>query len=640
MNVTLGILAQVDGGKTTLSEQLLYRGGALRSMGRVDDGGTCMDFTPVERARGITVFSAQATFCHGQTRYFLLDTPGHGDFSPEMERCLAAMDAAILVIGASGPIPARTERLWQLLAQRKIPTVCFLNKIDLAGADPDGTLEQMRRWSDGFCDFSGGLTDEVREQIAMTDDGLLESYLEGTLDDSVCWAAAGRAFMERRLFPVYRGSALQGTGIEELLEGLDRLCRTEYDESGPLELLIYQIRRDKQERVCCCKILSGTLQPRQTVGGEKIHQLRRYVGGKWEQLPTAQAGELVAVTGLQDLRAGDRAGETLLHREAVSPPPLLVEARADVPPARLLEIFRQMEDEEPTLSVRWNEGLHQLHVAVAGDIQLEILAQMAKERYDLEVTFGEPAVAYQETIAKAVRGCGHFEPLRHYAEVQLLLEPNPRGRGVTFESRCSTDNLALNWQRLIETHVLEKPHVGAMMGAPLTDVNVVLLGGRAHDKHTEGGDFRQAVYRAIRHGLFHADNLVLEPWYRFTIQADPSTAAKLQTDISRMGGDCDLPETVGVWTRLTGRCPVSKMLPYSREFATRTRGGGSLQMEPDGYEICPDGEAVAAVSGYDRERDTENPADSIFCSHGAGHSVSWREAADHMHVVIPITVME
>ena len=324
----------------------------------------------------------------------------------------------------------------------------------------------------------------------------------------------------------------------------------------------------------------------------------------------------------------------LLHREPSAPPPLLVEVRADAAPTRLLEIFRQLEDEEPTLAVRWNEGLHQLHVAVAGEMQLDVLTQTVKERYDLDVIFGEPAVAYRETIAKPVRGCGHFEPLRHYAEVQLLLEPNPRGAGVTFEGRCSTDDLALNWQRLIETHVLEKAHVGAMLGAPLTDVNVVLLGGRAHDKHTEGGDFRQAVYRAIRHGLFHAENLVLEPWYRFTIQADPSTAAKLQTEISRMGGVCDLPETVGAWTRLTGRCPVAPMLPFSREFATKTRGGGSLQLEPDGYEVCSDGEAVAAASGYDRERDTENPADSIFCSHGAGHSVSWREAANHMHVTV------
>ncbi len=636
MNVTLGILAQVDGGKTTLSEQLLYRGGALRSVGRVDDGGACMDFTAVERARGITVFSAQAVFSHGDNRYFLLDTPGHGDFSPEMERCLAALDAAILVIGASLPIPARTERLWQLLERRGIPVLCFLNKTDLAGADPDGVLEQLHRWGDGFCEFWDGLTDAVREQVAMTDDALLESYLEGTLDDGACWEGAGRAFRERLLFPVYRGSALKGEGIDELLDGLDRLCRTDYDPNGPLNLLAYQIRRDKQERVCCCKVLSGTLRPRQTVNGEKVHQLRRQMGGKWEQIAEAQAGELVSVTGLSDLRAGDQAGETLLHREPSAPPPLLVEVRADAAPTRLLEIFRQLEDEEPTLAVRWNEGLHQLHVAVAGEMQLDVLTQTVKERYDLDVTFGEPAVAYRETIAKPVRGCGHFEPLRHYAEVQLLLEPNPRGAGVTFESRCSTDDLALNWQRLIETHVLEKAHVGAMLGASLTDVHVVLLGGRAHDKHTEGGDFRQAVYRAIRHGLFHAENRVLEPWYRFTIQADPSTAAKLQTEISRMGGVCDLPETVGAWTRLTGRCPVAPMLPFSREFATKTRGGGSLQLEPDGYAVCPDGAAVAAASGYDRERDTENPADSIFCSHGAGHSVSWREAADHMHVTVSI----
>lgn len=634
MNVTIGILAHADAGKTTLSEQLLYRGGTLRSCGRVDRGDACLDFAPVERSRGITVYSAQASFAHGENRYFLLDTPGHTDFSPEMERCLDAMDCAVLVVSAGDGVQAQTEKLWRLLEARQVPVMVFLNKTDLPGADPAAVLADLaRRFGEGFCRLDGGLTEETREQIAVTDEAALEAYLEGSLDDDACWAAAAKAVSARQLYPVFGGSALRGEGVDMLMDGLDRLCRTAYDANGSLELLVYQIRRDRQgARMALCKVLSGTVRPRQVVAGEKVHEVRRCTGAKWETLEMAEAGELVALTGLTDLRAGDRAGETVLGRKTPPVPPLLVGVEADVPPSRLLEVFRILEDEEPTLSLQWNEALRQLHMAVAGEIQLEVLSQTARERFGLEVSFGQPEVAYRETIAASVRGCGHFEPLRHYAEAHLLLEPGARGSGVTFESRCPTDALPLHYQRLIETHVLEKQHVGALTGSPLTDVRVVLLAGKAHDKHTEGGDFRQAVYRAIRQALFQAENVLLEPWYRFTAEAEPAMAGRIQADVTRMGGTCEPPETVGTAVRVAGRCPVAPMLPYSRNFAEMTRGRGSLRLEPDGYEPCRDTAAVVEARGYDRERDTENPADSVFCSHGAGRTIPWDQAAAMMHI--------
>ncbi len=638
MNVTLGILAHVDAGKTTLSEQMLYRCGVLRACGRVDRGDACLDFAPVERRRGITVFSAQAQFRHGENQYFLLDTPGHADFSPEMERCLAAMDLSILVVSAAGGVEVGTERIWRLLQERGLPAVCFLNKSDCPGAEPDAVFRQLEQRLGGpFCDLRRGMNEAVREQIAMTDDAALEACLDGTLTDGEAWEFLADAVAKRKLFPVFGGSALTGEGVEALLEGLDLLCRTEYNADGPLEVLAYQIRHDRQGgRVVYGKVLSGTLRPRQMLHGEKVNELRRYLGEKWTPLPSASAGELAALTGLRAIRAGDRAGETLYEQSETAVPPLLAEVHGgpETPPQRLLECFRQLEDEEPALSVCWNEALQQLQVAVMGDVQLEILQQTVQERFGLPVSFGECQAVYRETIAAPVRGCGHFEPLRHYAEVHLLLEPGPRGSGVTFDSRCPTDVLAGSWQRLIRTHVLERRHAGALTGMALTDVRVVLLAGRAHEKHTEGGDFRQAVYRAIRQALFHADNVLLEPYYRFVMEVPPEIAGRILADLAQLHGVCAPPDPLGERVRLTGRCPVAAMLPYSRGFASLTRGRGTLRLEPDGYEPCVNTEEVVRRLGYDRERDTENPADSVFCDHGAGHTVKWYDAPAHMHLVL------
>lgn len=634
-NCCIGVLAHVDAGKTTLSEQLLYLGGTIRHCGRVDHADACLDFTDVERRRGITVFSAQAEFCHGRNRYFLVDTPGHADFSPEMERSLSVLDYAVLVISCVDGIQAHTETLWRLLRERGLPVFCFLNKADCPGADPELVLRQLHdRFGGGFCAFSDGLTESVREQIALTDDESLALYLDGALDEPSCWEAAARAVKRRALFPVFVGSALSGSGVEALMDGLDRICRTAYDLDGPTEASVYQVRHDRQgNRVAFCKVCSGVLRPKQAVGEEKVHELRRYTGGRWTPMEQAEAGTLTAVTGLRTIRPGGRIGGEQVGQEKGVLPFLLAQVQAEnVPPARLLEIFRLLEDEEPTLSVQWNEVLRQMQVAVMGEIQLEILQQTVLERFGISVAFGPCQVAFQETIAAPVRGCGHYEPLRHYAEVHLLLEPGPRGSGVKADSRCATDCLPLHWQRLIETHILEKTHAGALAGMPLTDVRVSLLAGRAHEKHTEGGDFRQATYRAIRQALFCAENVLLEPYYRFTAEAEPSIAGKILSDLPMLHGTFEPPEISGGVTRIHGRCPVSTMLAYSRGFAAMTRGRGSLRLEYDGYEPCYNMQEVVSRIGYDRERDTEHPADSIFCAHGAGFPVKWYDAPARMHL--------
>ncbi len=633
MNVTIGILAHVDAGKTTLSERLLFQCGATRSLGRVDRGDALLDFTEVERRRGITVFSAQADFFHGENHYFLLDTPGHADFQPEADRCLAALDCALLLVSCAQSFPLQAERLWRVLEERRVPVFVFFNKTDVPGSDAGAARAELEtRLGVRLCYLTDGLTGEAREQIALTGEAAMEAYLEGDWSEADCLAAAAQAFARRELFPAYSGSALTGDGADALLSGLDALAPgTVNSQAGPA-FLACQVRRDRQgNRAVLGKVLSGTLAPRMSLGGEKIHELRRCQGAKWTPLDRAEAGELCAVTGFRNLRAGDRAVGGGIIRAPVSPPPLLSRVTANVPPAKLLEIFRVLEDEEPTLAVNWNESLHELRLALSGPLQPEILRQTVAERFGVEAEFGECTVAYRETVAKPVRGCGHFEPLRHYAEVHLLIEPAPRGSGVVFESRCPTDVLALNWQRLIETHVLERAHPGALTGSPLTDVKICLLAGRAHEKHTEGGDFRQAVYRAIRQGLFSGECVLLEPYYRFTIEAGPALAAKLQTELSARGASFNPSDAAGSRVLLTGRCPVAAMLAFGRNFASATRGRAELSLTDGGWEPCGEQEKIVAASGYERERDVENPADSVFCSHGAGHTVRWDEAPAHMH---------
>lgn len=634
-NITIGVLAHVDAGKTTLSEQLLFRGGARRSCGCVDRQDSCLDFAPVERRRGITVYAAQADFLHGDTHYFLVDTPGHVDFAPEMERCLAVLDYAILVVSCTSGIQAHTETVWRMLRERGIPTFLFLNKADCPGANPVSVLESLQsRLGGAFCDLTGGWTEQAVETAAMTDERLLPAYLEDNFHMTDCIAAASKAVAGCMLFPFFVGSARGGDGVDALLEAMDQLCTASYDSTAPLRASAYQVRYDRHGcRMVFLKVLAGVLRPRQSVGAEKIQELRRCIGSQWTALEQATAGELVAVTGLRALRAGEGIGEQK-NVQCTTTPLLLAQIcpEDEENPANLLGILRRLEDEEPTLSVRWNAELRQIHLAVMGEVQLEVLQETLAERFGLRVKIGESEIVYLETINQPAVGCGHYEPLRHYAEVHLRVEPGQRGSGITFASECATDVLAQNWQRLIETHCLEKQHVGALAGMPLTDVRIVLLAGRAHEKHTEGGDFRQATYRAVRQALFHAELGLLEPYYRFSIETDPAAAGRILADMAILHGTCEPPESDGTRTRLTGRCPVATMLPYSRGFAALTHGTGILCLEYDGYEPCHNTDEVTERIGYQRERDTENPADSVFCSHGAGFFVKWSDAPAMMHL--------
>lgn len=631
---TIGVLAHVDAGKTTLSEQILFQCGAIRKPGRVDHQDTLLDCDLVERRRGITVFSGQAQFTHGNRRYFLLDTPGHADLSPEMERTLGALDYAILVVSGVDGVQAHTETIWRLLAERNIPVFFFLNKTDLPNAEPERVLGELRQRCSTQCILlDTGFTPATQEQVALADEAHLEQYLAGELDETAWEQALRQGIRERAFFPVYTGSALHGQGVETLLQGLDRFTETRYDPEAPLAGLVYQIRHDEQNnRIALLKLTGGRLHPKELLLGEKIHELRAYQGEKYTVLSQAEAGELVAVTGLNQAKSGTPFGDGESHPPTLIP---LLTAQVLWPPDRpqpqVLEALRILEDEEPALQLQWNQEAQELHLAVMGPIQLEVLQETARLRFGLDLTFGEPQVLYRETIRRPVLGCGHFEPLRHYAEVHLLLEPGPRGSGVRFRSLCATDRLAINWQRLIGSHVMEREHPGALAGYPVTDIQVSLVDGAAHLKHTEGGDFREATYRAIRQGLFQADNLLLEPFYAFLIQVPTELAGRVLADIQQMQGETQPPQPSGVDSILLGAAPVSEMMEYVKTFPAMTRGRGRLQLRFDGYRPCHNTESVLSQRNYDREADREHPADSVFCSHGAGHLVHWSEAAALMH---------
>jgi len=632
---TVGVVAHVDAGKTTLSEAILYHCGALRTLGRVDHRDTLLDHDPAEKRRGITIYADQAEFSHDGQEYALVDTPGHADFAPEMERALSVLDVAVLVISVPSGIQAHTRTLWRLLRKGNIPTVLFLNKCDAPGAAPKAVMEEISsRFFTSVCDLTQGITEDVREQMALLDDALLEKYLSGEATDEELLSCACDAMKQGTFCPCICGSALHGEGVEELLQTLDAFTETHYDAGGEFSALCHAVRHDaKGNRVAFLKVLSGVLRPRQTVGEEKVAELRRYAGEKFSSLSQAEAGMLCAVTGLREIRAGEMLGCGACPLTADLQPLLRAKVchDASVPAQKVLEIFRILEAEEPTLSVTWSEQVKEIHLCLMGEIQTEILAEAVSRRFGIDVTFSPPEILYRETVAKPVVGSGHYEPLRHYAEVRLLLSPGERGSGITFDSLCPTDELLLNWQRLIAGHVSEKKHVGVLTGSPLTDVKITLLAGRAHLKHTEGGDFRQATYRAIRHGLFYAQNVLLEPYYRFTFRVELPLAGRILTDLQAMSCLPDAPESDGETSVICGRGPVSELLSYSRGFAALTRGKGELTLDFDGYEPCHNTEEVVARLGYDRETDAENPAGSVFCDHGAGFHVPWDEAEAMMH---------
>ena len=634
--ICIGILAHVDAGKTTLSEALLYRAGAIRRLGRVDHQDAFLDTDTMERQRGITIFSKQAVLELGDTRVTLLDTPGHVDFSAEMERTLQVLDCAVLVISGTDGVQGHTRTLWDLLERYQVPTFLFINKMDLAGADRASLLAHLKDKLGGGCvDF--GDPDTLWEEAAVCDEAALEQYLEmGELPEDMI----SRLIGERKLFPCYFGSALKVEGVDELLAGVERYA-PQPDYPAEFGAKVFKITRDAQgARLTHMKITGGALHTKElltgregdTVWQEKADQLRLYSGSKFHPVDTAEAGAVVAVTGLSHTFPGQGLGIEPDWSGAVLQPVLTyrVELTDGTDPHTALQKLRQLEEEDPQLHIVWNNG--EIHAQLMGEVQMEVLQRLVRERMGMEISFGAGAVCYRETIANAVEGIGHFEPLRHYAEVHLLLEPGEPGSGITLASVCPTDKLDLNWQRLIFTHLLEKPHLGVLTGSPITDIKITLLAGRAHEKHTEGGDFRQATYRAVRHGLMQAESVLLEPWYRFRLEVPAQQVGRAMTDLQQMGGKVDPPETVGEETALTGTAPVAGLRDYAREVAVYTRGQGRLSCVPAGYFPCAEAEAVIEAMGYDPERDVENTADSVFCSHGAGVVIPWREVAQHAQV--------
>ncbi len=636
--LVLGILAHVDAGKTTLSEGLLYRGGALRRLGRVDHRDAFLDTDTLERERGITIFAKQAVLRLRDTEVFLLDTPGHVDFSAEAERVLQVLDYAILVVSGADGVQGHTRTLWKLLDRYRVPVFLFVNKMDQPGTDKGALLAQLQEKLDGGCvDFTAPGS-ERDEAVAMTDENALELFLErGSVPEEVVSAL----IRERKVFPCWFGSALKLEGVEELLSGLERYT-LQPDYPDTFGAKIFKISRDAQgARLTWLKVTGGTLRAKTPLSGgggdpweEKADQLRIYSGTKFQTVDEAPAGTIAAVTGLTWTRPGEGLGAEAESERPVLEPVLNFALKlpdgADA--HTVLPKLRELEEEDPMLRVVWEGAKKEIHIQLMGQVQLEVLQRLILDRFGLEVTFGTGSIVYRETIAAPVEGVGHFEPLRHYAEVHLLLEPGPRGSGVRALSACSTDQLDLNWQRLILTHILEREHPGVLTGSPLTDVKITLVSGRAHLKHTEGGDFRQATYRAIRQGLMGAENVLLEPFYDFRLELPPACVGRALTDIQTMGGTASAPEQDGEMSVLTGRAPVAGLRDYWQDVAAYTRGLGRLSCTPRGYEPCRDQEAVAEAIGYDPERDADNPTGSVFCAHGAGFNVKWDEVPSYMHL--------
>lgn len=638
--LVIGILAHVDAGKTTLSEAILYQTGAIRSLGRVDHRNAFLDTEELERERGITIFSKQAIFSLGDREVTLLDTPGHVDFSAEMERALQVLDCAVLVVSGSDGVQAHTLTLWRLLAGHNIPTFLFINKMDLAGTDREALLASLtRRLGEGFVDF-GASREAVWEEAATASEEALTEYLDtGALSDT----ALRELIRSRAVFPCWFGSALKLTGVSEFLEGLSRYApRKSYPSQFGAK--VFKIGRDPQgARLTWMKITGGSLRPKTLLSGtdrqgaaweEKAEQLRLCSGARFRLLEEAEAGTVCAVTGLNHTFPGQGLGT-----EAASAPPelepvlnyrLLLPEGAD--PHTALDKLRLLSEEDPQLHIIWNERLQQIHVRLMGQVQLEVLRRLIFQRFGLAVDFGAGGILYKETIAAPAEGIGHYEPLRHYAEVRLLLEPLPRGSGVRFASTCSEDELERSWQRLVLTHLAEKTHLGVLTGSPITDIQITLTAGRTHLKHTEGGDFRQATYRAVRQGLMTARSLLLEPWYSFRLEVPGENLGRAMTDVQQMGGRFDPPEILGETALLTGSAPVSELGEYWQTVAAYTRGRGRLTCALAGYEECHNEPEIIAELAYDPEADLDNSPDSIFCAHGAGFPVKWNQVPAFAHL--------
>jgi len=643
--LVVGILAHVDAGKTTLSEALLYTTGSIRTLGRVDHQNAFLDTNTLERERGITIFSKQAVFSLQDVQITLLDTPGHVDFSTEMERTLQVLDCAILVISGADGVQAHTRTLWRLLERHKTPVFLFINKMDLAGTDRDALLQTLQSSLDEGCLDCG--QDSFHEDAATTDEDALTEYLEtGALSEQTLSALV----QARRLFPCWFGSALKLEGVEAFLQGLARYSpRPVYPEAFGAR--IYKIGRDAQgNRLTYMKITGGALRVKDSIAvagetevyEEKAEQIRIYSGAKFQAVPAAEAGVVCAVTGLAHTRSGQGLGyETGLMPPALEPVlnyRLLLPEGTD--PHAALDKLRTLAEEDPQLHILWNERLQEIQLQLMGQVQLEVLRELIARRFGVQADFVPGGIVYKETIAAPVEGVGHYEPLRHYAEVHLLLEPGKPGSGLRFATVCGEDQLDRNWQRLILTHLAEKRHVGVLTGSAVTDLKITLTAGRAHIKHTEGGDFRQATYRAVRQGLMTAESVLLEPWYDFQLEIPGQNLGRAMNDVQQMGGRFEPPDTAGDMALLTGSAPVSELEGYWQTVTAYTRGRGRLSCTLRGYEPCHNAPEVIEAVGYDPERDVDNPADSVFCAHGAGFVVKWDQVPDHAHVSSGIRGME
>ena len=639
-NIVLGILAHVDAGKTTLSEAMLYLSGKLKKLGRVDHRDSFLDNNSLERARGITIFSKQAVMPLGELNVTLLDTPGHVDFSAEAERSLQVLDYAVLVISGTDGVQAHTETLWKLLERYNVPVLIFVTKMDLPGCDRQALMDGLRtRLSERCVDFSVD-GDALFESAAMCSEEAMDEYIE---TGSIGTERVRDMLRRREIFPCCFGSGLRTEGVAEFLNTLELYARPG-DYSEDFSARVYKIARDAQgNRMTFMKVTGGALRVRSLMKysdrdgnafEEKISQLRIYSGAKHDTAETVSPGQICAALGLTGTYPGQGLGAASDFAEPLLEP--VMSYRVILPPQRepavLLPKLMQLDQEDPQLHIVWNERTREISVQLMGKVQAEIFRSLVKERFDTDITLDTGRIMYRETIKDTVEGVGHFEPLRHYAEVHLLLEPLPRGSGIELSSSCPEDELDRSWQRLILTHLAEKQHIGVLTGSPVTDIRFTLAAGRAHIKHTEGGDFRQATYRAVRQGLMQAESVLLEPWYSFVLEVPAEQIGRAISDVRAMNGEIDSPEDTGGMMRLEGAAPVAGMNEYMQELLAYTHGRGRLSLTPGGYRACRDQQKIADAIGYEPERDTDNPADSVFCSHGAGVNIPWDKAKDYMHL--------
>ena len=651
MKKTIGVLAHVDAGKTTFCEQVLYHTKSIRNRGRVDHKDSFLDNHEIERNRGITIFSEQAIFEIDDCTYYLIDTPGHIDFSSEMERNLSIMDYGILIISAVEGVQGHTKTVWNLLRKNKIPTIIFVNKLDRVNADKEKVLDNIRKdlskdvfyFDEEKNDFKKDnikLSNEVIEKICEYDDGLMEKYFDDNIKSFELLSCLKNIVKDNKFFPCFGGSALLDEGIENFLNAMHEVTFTDYakeKENKKFAGRVYKIRYDNNERCTFVKCLSGQLKVKDEIkiNGEiqKINAIRTYNGNKFNNVNTVSEGEIFALVGLKDIAPGDGIGELEENITYSMIPTLTSKAIFDESNniKEVLNIFKILEEEDPSLNVIWNEKLGEIHIHIMGKIELEVLTEILKTRFNLDVQFGKCNILYKETIGEESIGRGHFEPLRHYAEVHLKLKPLPRGEGIKFKSECHTDNLNYGQQNLIKTHIFEREHHGILTGSSLSDVEITLLTGRAHNKHTSGGDFRQATFRAIRQGLEKVENILLEPYYKFSIEVFEENIGRVLSDIQKLHGEFEPVKLNDGNATIEGRGPVSTFMDYSTEVTTFTRGKGSITLMFDGYDICHNTEEVIEEIGYNKEADIEYTSSSIFCSHGQGYVVKWNECDKEMH---------